>query len=203
MNFIYFHGSFGGPNENWIPHLSLKLEELHSPLHRIHFPTDSWDEIVKAGPERKKRTKQTLKNWLETFDSFYNSYKEWDEPTSFIGHSLGPLFILHVLERYPITVDTAFFVSPFYSDIGGKWEFKMVNKTFYKSRFKFDLIKQKINQSYVVYGDNDPYVPQTHIHRFSKRLNSSNIKIRNGGHLNLDAGFNQFPLLFELCKSVL
>jgi predicted alpha/beta hydrolase family esterase len=94
-------------------------------------------------------------------------------------------------------------VSPFLKDLqrDDLWQFHTVNKTFYKSDFNFAKLKKLIPVSYVLYSDNDPYVPKEFEENFAKKLGSSAIIIQDGGHLNAEAGFTQFPLLVELCKT--
>lgn len=53
--------------------------------------------------------------------------------------------------------------------------------------------------SYVLYSDNDPYVDKKLSLDFAEKLGSKKILIRGGKHLNSEAGFDDFPLVFELC----
>ena len=76
MKFVIIHGAYGNPSENWIPWLRESLEKLGEVIVP-EFPT----------PEG-----QSLENWRNVFDSS-------DENTILIGHSLGPAFILDILER--------------------------------------------------------------------------------------------------------
>ena len=111
MKFILFHGAFGSPGSNWLPELKDKLESLGQEVIAPTFPVDTWENITKLGP-KKSSERQNLANWFTEFDKIYKTFRK-GEKLCFIGHSLGPLFILHVVERYNIKLDSAIFVCPF------------------------------------------------------------------------------------------
>lgn len=52
----------------------------------------------------------------------------------------------------------------------------------------FPYVKEKI----VIYGSDDPYIPQETFHNFATHLGAEEVIITNGGHLNTAAGFNEF-----------
>lgn len=62
-----------------------------------------------------------------------------------------------------------------------------------KTKSDFTLV------SYVLYSDNDPYVDKKLSLEFAKKLSSKKILVKGGKHLNSEAGFDDFPLVFELC----
>ena len=72
---------------------------------------------------------------------------------------------------------------------------------FLKSDFDFNKLKKLMPLSYVVYGDNDPYVKRKHFEEFGTKMGSSFIEVKGGGHLNAEFKFYNFPLVFELCKT--
>ena len=76
VNIFIIHGSYGSPEENWFPWLKSDLEKLGCRVYVPRFPT----------PE-----KQSLEKWLDVFKE-YDGFV--DSETIFIGHSLGPAFIL-------------------------------------------------------------------------------------------------------------
>ena len=75
------HGAYGSPDENWFPWLKKSLESLGYEVVIPKFPTP-------AG--------QTLTNWTKVFKPYLS---EIDEDSIFIGHSLGPAFIMSILEN--------------------------------------------------------------------------------------------------------
>jgi len=202
MKFVIFHGSFGSPEGNWFPELAEKLKALGQEVTVPKFPTDDWDDITKRGRKGSKKTNQNLKSWLKTFEKEVLSKIKKGEKLCFVGHSLGPVFILHIVDKYKIKLDSAIFVSPFMEDLGGKyWQFYAVNKTFYRKDFDFLKLKKFIPLSYVLYSDNDPYVDKRFPLDFAKKLGSSLILVKSAGHMNAEVNLNEFPLVLELCKS--
>src|SRR3989338_11564243 len=200
MQFVIIHGAFGGPEENWFPELGEKLESLGQKVVIPQFPVDEWDEVTKNGPKITSKN-QTLHNWLNTFEKVLTDLNQKDK-LCFVGHSLGPLFTLHALEKYNIQLDSAIFVSPFLSLPDDKyWQVHLVNKSFYRTDFDFTRLKRLIPLSYVLYSDNDPYVDKKYSLDFAKNLGSSPIQVLSAGHMNSEVNLNEFPLVLELCKS--
>lgn len=198
MKFIIFHGAFSNPESNWFPELKEKLEALGQQVLVPTFPVDSWGNVTKQGKNYKSKI-QTLDNWLKVFDQFFKTFKK-GEKICFIGHSLGPLFILHIVEKYKIKLDSAIFVSPFTKRLD-MWQFNAVNNTFYKTDFNFKKLKKLIPISYVLFSENDPYVKTKQPQDFAQKMGSSAIQIRRAGHLNSEVNLNEFPLILEICKT--
>lgn len=199
MKFIIFHGSFGGPDENWFPDVKKNLEKIGQEVIVPQFPVESWDEMTKSGKEYVPKH-QTLTNWLSVFEPIAKSIKP-DEKYCWVGHSIGPLFMLHILTRFHIHLDSAIFVSPFLTMLKRSWQIDTVNESFYKSDFDFGKLKKLIPVSYAIYSQNDPYVSMEYPREFAKKMNSSVIESKNGGHFNSEAGYTSFPLVVELCKT--
>ncbi len=202
MKFVIFHGSFGSPEGNWFPQLKESLENIGQEVVVPRFPTDDWAAMINNGPERPPKH-QTLENWFKTFEKEVLKKIRKGEKLCFVGHSLGPLFILHVLEKYNIKLDSAIFVSPFLKSLGGQWQIETVNKTFYKKGFDWKKLKELIPVSYVLYSDNDPYVSKKYSLEFAQKLGSSIIFVKGAAHMNINkiVNLNEFPLVLELCKS--
>ena len=76
------HGSYGNPNENWFPWLKKELEKEG---HTVFVPKFSTPE------------NQSLETWTLEFSKDYKRLV--DEDSIFIGHSLGPAFILSLLGK--------------------------------------------------------------------------------------------------------
>ncbi len=198
MKFVIFHGSFGSPESNWIPYLKRQLESLHQEVIVPGFPVDNWDELTTAG-EQATTKNQNLANWFKTFDQFYPRIK--NEKIVFVGHSLGPLFFLHLLDKQDLKVDSAIFVAPFLAKLHKLWQIDAANSTFYKDTFDFDKLKKLIPVSYVIYSDNDPYVDEKYSLEFAEKLNSKKILVKGAKHMNTETGLFEFPLVLDLCKS--
>lgn len=183
MQFVLFHGTFATPTENWFPWLKKELEAFGQSVLVPRFPT----------PEN-----QNLTNWLSVFDHARRNFTK-DEPLCFIGHSMGPLFILHAVTHFTIQLDSAIFVSPFLTKVGHS-TFDPLNVTFYRGGFNFTLLRKLIPTSTVIYSDNDPYVAQALSITFAEKLGSKKLLMNGGGHFNIDSGFSSFPQVLELCE---
>ena len=115
-NIFIIHGTYGNPEENWFPWLKSELEELYCKVFVPKFPT----------PEN-----QSLKNWLKVFE-YYKQYL--NENSIVISHSLGPVFLLNVLEKLEKPIKTAFFVSGFLDPLSNL-DFDNINKSFIEKSF--------------------------------------------------------------------
>lgn len=199
MQFVLFHGSFGYPEENWFPQLKRKLEELNQTVLVPQFPVEEWEEFTKKGPNQTPRN-QNLQNWFKKFETLLPKLNK-KEKICFVGHSLGPVFILHIVQKYNIQLDCAIFVSPFLENPPDVWQFDVVNKTFYSINFDFEKLKKLIPISYVLHSDSDPYVNKNQPILFGKSLDSSVIFVRKAGHMGGDVKLSEFPLVFDLCTT--
>lgn len=184
MNKIFIiHGAYGNPEENWFPWLKDKLEELNCEVFVPKFPT----------PED-----QTLNSWLNVFEDYK---KHVDENTIFVAHSLGPSFVLNLLER-GMKINTAFFVAGFTSVLNNP-DFDKINKTFTERKFDWKKIKQNCNKFVLFHSDNDPYVSLEKGKELAKNLETDLIVIKEGRHLNAEAGYNRFDLILRMIKEIL
>lgn len=195
------HGSYGSPEENWFRWLEKKLLNADHQVILKQFPSDDWEKVSALGIDRvgEYHPKQTLKSWEDFFVKNILPQIQ-STKTSFIGHSIAPIFMLHMLNKYDFHLDKAIFVAPFF-DIPDRpeiWQFYHVNKTFYSYNFDFDKIRSQISSSIVIYGDNDPYVPASEPPLFAQKLGSQLHVIPGGRHCG--SNFKRFPLVFKLLQ---
>ena len=54
------------------------------------------------------------------------------------------------------------------------------------------------NEIICIKSDNDPFITQQALNDFAHELNAQIINIKNGGHFNSNAGYNEFPQLLTL-----
>ena len=195
MQFVIFHGSLGSKEGNWFPDLKKKLSDMGQQVICPQYPVDNFSEITK-----KSKSKQNLNSWMKTFEKVVLPQLSKTGKICFIGHSLGNLFILHVLAKHKIKLDCAIFVSPCLDKLNLiPWQYDLVNSTFYKTDFDFEELVNLVSTSYVLYSDNDPYIESRRALHFAKVMESSPIFVRRAGHLNSEANLNEFPLVFDLC----
>ncbi len=189
---LILHGSYGSDTGNWTPWLNHTLEaEGHSVL-APQFPVDDW-ELAQEQGKNFVPTKQTLSNWLRTFEEILPLL----DTTSLTvyAHSSAPLFILHVLSKYPeFVIKEAYFVAPFLGKIGDNWPIEKVNESFYAPEsFNYEVLSNQIKNSVVLYSNNDPYVAENYSIEFAKKINATLILVPNAGHFNTEAGITKLP----------
>ena len=103
-NIFIFHGTAGYPEENWFPWMKEKLEKKGCKVTVPQFPT----------PEG-----QSLEAWLKVFKPYYDKV---NENTIIIGHSLGGIFLLKLLEQIEKPIKLAVLVG---TPIGGEAHIKL------------------------------------------------------------------------------
>src|SRR3989344_7489558 len=94
MNIFIFHGTEGYPEENWFPWLKSKAEARGVEVFVPQFPSPPGESAKIA----------------EWFDVLRNYESRIGEDTIFVGHSLGGVFTLRILEKLPHSVRAAFLV---------------------------------------------------------------------------------------------
>lgn len=182
-NVFVIHGAYGSPEENWFPWLKSELEKMNCRVFVPKFPT----------PEG-----QTLEKWTEIFEG-YEQYLNKDSIV--VGHSLGPAFLLNVLEKRDKPIKAAFFVAGFVGLLNNP-TFDEINRTFTDNDFDWQRIKDNCKKFFVFHSDNDLYVPLEKAEELAKNLGVEVILIKNAGHFNEKSGYNKFELLLEKIKDV-
>ena len=130
MNAFIIHGSFGTPQENWFPWLRGELEKEGCSVFVPRFPT----------PQN-----QSLESWLKAFEKYR---QHLGKDSVLVGHSLGPAFILNLLETTKKPVKACFFVAGFVGSLGNP-KFDDLNSTFEAKELKWENIKKNCNRFFV------------------------------------------------------
>ncbi|MCB9813155.1 MAG: alpha/beta hydrolase [Pseudomonadales bacterium] len=199
MKFLILHGTFGSRDGNWFPWLDQELVKLKQEVIRPQMPVDNYEvaekELEQTGDYIPKN--QTLKNWFTYFESDVLD-KVKNEKFIVVCHSLSPAFVLNMVSKFDVNLDSAIFVSPFIQNLGVPI-FDQINSDFYNEKFNFDNIKKIIPVSYSLISENDPYVTKEIAIDFANKINSSKIFVKGGGHMG--GVFTEFPLVLELCKT--
>lgn len=180
-NIIIIHGTGGDPNRNWFPWLKSELEKLDCRVFVPKFPTPK---------------NQSLENWLKVFKDYEQNL---DENSIVVGHSLGPAFLLSILENLKHPIKAAFFVAGF-TGLLNNLEFDELNKTFTTKSFNWVKIRNNCKRFYVINSNNDPYVPLEKGKFLAKNLGTELIVLKNAGHINTEAGYTKFDFLLEKIK---
>jgi len=179
-NIFIFHGTGGYPQENWFPWLKAELEAKGHKVYIPEFPTPKG---------------QSLKAWLEVLQPYEDKI---NKDSILIGHSLGGLFLLRVLERLQTKVKMAIFVG---APIGIKpIKFYENDEKFSGFDFTWQKITTKADQFIVFHSDNDPYVSLANGELLAKKLGTNLNFIPNAGHFNTASGYTKFE---ELLKRII
>lgn len=170
------HGSFGNPKENWFPWLKRQLEDRGYQVMAPKFPTPKG---------------QSLKSWRKVFLEFE---EQLDGDTIFVAHSLGPAFVLDILERSSIQVKACFFVSGFLGSLGLS-EFDKLNESFTQRKFTFGKIRMNCKKFVLFHSDNDPYVSLEKAEELRVWLGCELNALSGAGHFNKASGYLEFKEL--------
>ena len=177
MNFIIIHGVYASPDANWFPWLKAKLENQGYEVLVPKFPTP---------------LDQSLESWIRTISKYGDKI---NEETVLIGHSLGAAFILSYLETSNKKIKAAFLVAGFHKLLGSPYDESI--KTFIDKDFDWDKIKNSCGKFFIFGSDNDQYISLDVTKELAEKLNAEVNIIQNGGHLNKESGYEDFPLLLE------
>jgi uncharacterized protein len=175
------HGIQGFPGIHWQGWLGENLAELGHVSYLPDFPC----------PENPNRHA-----WLDDFGAKVGSIDPAD--LVIIGHSLGAVTALDFISRSVAPVKTFVAVSGFARDYDSE-----ITRDFMKTEsIDFDAVRANVGQSFVFFGDDDPYVPQSELQHLADQLDVVPTVIKGGGHLNSDSGYSEFPKLLETISSL-
>ncbi len=185
-NYVFiFHGTEGYPEENWFPWMKEKLEAKGCEVIIPQFPTLP---IVPA----------KISEWFEVLKKHE---KYINEDTIIIGHSLGGVFALRVLEKLKHPIRAVFLTG---TPIGIKPLFNYDRDSSFTG-FNFNWAKIKNNAKYfeVFHSNDDPFVSLGNGKQLAKELGVKLTFIPNAGHFNKKAGYLSFPDLLNKIETVL
>lgn len=176
-NVFIFHGTEGYPEENWFPWLKQELEQKDYNVFVPQFPSPP---IVPA----------KIDEWFEVLKNYEQNI---NESTIFIGHSLGGIFTLRILEKLKHSIKAAFFVG---TPIGVR---PILNydrdSSFGGFTFDWKSIKKNAAHFEVFQSNNDPYVSLGNGQELAKNLGVELNFVPNAGHFNAKAGYLKFEKL--------
>lgn len=176
------HGTEGYPEENWFPWLKTQLEEMGDNVIVPQFPSPP---VVPA----------KVSEWFDVLEK-YEQYINGE--TIIIGHSLGGLFTLRVLESLQKPIRAALFVG---APIGIEpIRFYERDKSFSGFDFDWQKIKQNAGAFVVYHSDNDPYVCLDNGKMLAEHLGVTLSFVPNAGHFNKAAGYTEFEDLLDRVK---
>lgn len=174
-NCFIIHGSESSSKAHWFSWLENKLVLAGYRVFNLDYPTpqnqsfDTWKEV------------------LETKKEYIN------KDTIFVCHSIAPAFVV----KYCITTGThigaLISVCGFNCLIGG--ELDKINKTMFLE--DITSFRELCDKRICFYSNNDPYLKLDYLKDFAKNINAVEVLIKDGGHLNTDTGFVEFPQILN------
>ncbi|MFZ1249594.1 MAG: alpha/beta hydrolase [Candidatus Saccharimonadales bacterium] len=182
---IIIHGTEGYPEENWFPWLKQELQQEGYEVIVPQFPSPP---IVAA----------KISEWFDVLKGYENKV---NEDTLLIGHSLGGIFTLRILERLNNPVRGAFLIG---TPIGVR---PILNydrdSEFSGFDFNWEKIKQNAKHFVVFQSDDDPYVGLDNGKQLANKLGVELNFVPNAGHFNKKAGYTKFSQLLEQINRVI
>ena len=159
------------------------------------------DELVKKGhtvimPNLPDSDYPSRKVWLETVKDLVVDVDHSD--LVIVGHSLGVVTALDYLDQAPKPIKALVSVSGFADDYHAE-----LNSYFLAERsVDFEKVNKNLQNAFVLFGDDDPYVPKKSLHLLADNLHVKPKIYPNGGHLNTDAGYTKFDDLLEIITNL-
>jgi hypothetical protein len=179
---IAIHGTEGTPQIHWFPWLSKAIRAQGIEVLVPWFPT----------PEG-----QHLDTWLSVFNDEVGELRESD---ILVGHSVGACFILRLLEASEVSIASAHLVAGFHTLLPDE-DINRYIRSFVFADFDWPTIRTAAKSLRIYHSDTDPYVPLEIAQELASDLGVDLRLIKDGGHLNADSGFNEFPYLLEsICR---
>jgi predicted alpha/beta hydrolase family esterase len=179
-----FHGTEGYPEENWFPWLKEKLEAKGYQVFVPQFPTQP---IIPA----------KIEEWFAVLEKYQEKI---NQGSIIIGHSLGGIFALRVLEKLEQPIKAAIFTG---TPIGIKPLFNYERDgAFSGFKFNWQKIREMANHFAVFQSDDDPYVSLENGKQLSQELGVELSFIPNAGHFNKKAGYTTFKELLTKFEEI-
>jgi len=172
---ILLHGIGGSPQGNWFPWFQQELHEK------------GFDVFV---PQMPNSSEPTLREWLVFFDA---EFPALTEDVHLVGHSLGATCILRILEKTQKTVGSVTLVAAPVEKMGNDFDARIAS--FIDHPYDWSAIKKNAKAFYVIYSDDDPYVPLRQGEELASQLGTQLKVINKGGHLNQGSGYTEFSAL--------
>lgn len=185
MNVFIVHGSYGKPFENWFPWMEKELEKKDISCVIPTFPTpahqnyDAWSELLDYYVEKGFITSETV----------------------MVGHSCGAVFISKYLNQNNLSVKALITVAG-YNHFYSNNHMDDLNGSFYFNEGDAASLRANIPVRISYYADNDPFIPQEKLVEFVCLIDAKAVLVKNAGHFNASAGYNEFQLLLDQILSL-
>lgn len=123
-----------------------------------------------------------------------------DQDTFFVGHSMGCVAIIRYLESLSEgqKVGGAVFVAGFFLPLTGLTkEEEETGREWHETPIDTEKVRNRMEKSFALFSDNDPFVPVENAEEFKSRLGSEILIQHNQAHFHEGAGFTELPIALE------
>jgi len=165
----------------------------------VSIGNSGYDELARSGheavmPDLPDADHPDRKAWLETVRQAVKNIDSAE--LVIVGHSLGVVTALDLIEQMPVKALIS--VAGFAADYGRELNSYFLNE----KKIDFGKINKNLGKKFVIYADNDPYVPRAALEDLAVKLGVEPEVIANGGHFNTEAGYTTFPRLLEMIHGI-
>lgn len=156
----------------------------------IHWQQWLHDELVKVGhtvkmPTLSESNHPSRESWLEEIEGAMDGFDSSE--TIIVAHSLGVPSALDYVSQLDGKLYGFVSVSGFYYPLGTE-----LNDYFMKEcEIDIASVSGKIEHKAVIFGNNDPYVPQSALSDLASELGVQPVVLKGGGHINTDSGYSK------------
>ena len=172
--FVFVHGNQSTHwSFAWAPWLKAELETMGFTTFFETMP----DSIIARS-----------EYWLP----FLKEHVKVGEDDIIVGWSSGAVAAMRYAEDNRLA--GSILVSPCYTDLGDDME---KQSGYYDKPWNWAKIKSNQDKIALIWGDDDPYIPQSEFEFIAKQLNPTQIKVHGGGHF---VERQDFPELLQYIK---
>ena len=184
MKVFIIHGYQSSPEQHWFPWLANKIKQIGSQCEMVHLQgSDQPDFAI----------------WRQNLVAQVHPL---NEQSIIIAHSLGCLSALDYLSEAlnGRLIKAMFMVAGFNEKLMALPE---LNQFVQQAKLNDALLRCRIQQRYLLFSCNDPFIPAPLSIRFGQLLNAQMIEVKKAGHFMKEDGFSEFPQLWEKLEKLL
>lgn len=175
---VVFHDAYATPTDDWIPWLRTQLEAAG---------------LRVLTPGLPKPPAVTLSSWMTEWSSF--GFVP-DAETILVGHGLGALFAIRILENLHTPIAGVVLVAPF-ATMPAHAALASVSASFLETPLDWDTVKKNTASITIFAGSDDPLVALTESEEVGKNLLAQIQAIEGAGHLTRGSGYGTFIQLAD------
>ncbi|NDK08888.1 alpha/beta fold hydrolase [Candidatus Gracilibacteria bacterium] len=180
---LFLHGRGGDGQENWFSWLKKELETRGFQVFNPELPNTDNPKL------------------REQVDFISNYYEKIGKVDYIVGHSLGCLTAIHLIEKFDISSVNCIFVGPAYKGITEEVGKNSLGDVYRNLKEYFDsvVLYKKLGNRYTIFlSDNDPYIKvDSAKNYYSKIENVKFLVFHNMGHFNEGASIKKLPEILD------